>query len=245
MTSILDQETPPETPQVDPEKDYFSELVGEDKKYKTEKDLARAVMEKEAFIQRTTRENAELREDLQSSRATKRLEEQLDQLLQAQAQRPPSNDNNQHRESEPPKGPAITPEEIKKLIKEDRDYQQMVQNRDQVTKRLQETYGSNYVSKVKETASQLSVDPNYLDNLAVSNPQAFYRIMKMDEPRRQDDSILAPPRGGITSVPQSGSRKNWDYYEKMRKTKPTEYHSIQVQNEMHAEAQKQREDFYK
>ena len=47
---------------IDPTVDYTDQLVGEDKPYKTVKDLARAALEKEQFIKRLTAETAQMRE---------------------------------------------------------------------------------------------------------------------------------------------------------------------------------------
>lgn len=246
MTSILDQtdDQLPIVPQVDPEKDYFAELVGEDKPYKTEKDLARAVAEKEAFIQRTTRENAELREDLKASRATKRLEEMLDQMQALQArQEPPSNDDNQRREPER-QSPQLTLKEVEEFVsRRDREKSQR-DNRDTVMRKLQSVYGENYVSKVKETASQLNADVEFLDSLAVNNPPAFFKLMGIEDKRQEDNSILSPPRGRTNTTAFTANKKNWPYFENMRKADPSRYHSIQTQNEMHQEALKQGEAFY-
>src|SRR5688500_15910791 len=52
--------------QFDQDKDYFSELVGEDKKFKTPADLARAKAESDAFIERLKQENSGLRNELKT-----------------------------------------------------------------------------------------------------------------------------------------------------------------------------------
>lgn len=248
MTSILDTLDPnykPDFPEpVDPEKDYFSELVGEGKKYKTERDLARAVMEKESLIQRQTRERLELLDDLKASRATKNMEELLDQMKELRAPQTPSNDDNQIREPVV-QGKALTLEDVKRSLREEQEVNTRKSNAQTVQKKLHSFFGENYVSKVEDVASQYNVDPSFLDDLAQKNPTAFYKLMGMEEQRPQGSSILdTAPRSSRMTTPSSPSRKNWAYYEDMRKKDVLRYNSISTQNEMHSEAQKQLEHFY-
>lgn len=248
--SIIDvNQELPEVPYVDPEKDYFSELVGEGKTYKTEKDLARAVAEKEAFIERLKREKSELYEDLKSSQTTKRLEEIADQLTAFRQQpQSPSNDDNQPREREASAQTGLTLTDVENLLQKRETIKVQETNRDVVQKRLQEAYGTEFVSKVKDQANKLGVGVEFLDSVAVNNPNVFYKIMGLDNQPQQQPDIFSPPRTRITPVTSGGPvKKNFAYYEKMRKEKPAEYHSINIQNEMHKEAlasYDRGEDFY-
>ena len=48
-----------QTVSIDPDKDYFEELVGDDKPFKSPKDLARAKLESDKFIEQLKQENRE------------------------------------------------------------------------------------------------------------------------------------------------------------------------------------------
>jgi len=233
---------------VDPEKDYFPELVGEGRKYKTQQDLARAVVEKEFHIKRVENENSEMRTDLKEKETAKTLEEILNQLEVLRTQ-PPSNGNNQNREAEQMQNTGLTSAEVEALIQKRESINQQKVNRDSVQKKLRETYGKDFVSKVEETATHLGVGVDYLDNVAVQNPNAFYRLMGMEQTTQRKADEFSPPRSRLNfdSNSSSSNKKNFAYYEQMRKAKPSEYHSIKIQNEMHQEAlaaYERGEDFY-
>ena len=73
-----------QTPQIDPNKDYLAELVGEGKKFKTDKDLARGKYEADLYVKTLERQLDELRNDHLKLRedytARAKLEELLGQL---------------------------------------------------------------------------------------------------------------------------------------------------------------------
>src|SRR5689334_15076479 len=64
-------------PEIDPAKDYTLELIGEGKKYKDAQAAARALLEKDNFIQRLQAENAEARKQLQQG---SKIDEFLDKM---------------------------------------------------------------------------------------------------------------------------------------------------------------------
>jgi hypothetical protein len=233
---------------VDPEKDYYSELVGADKKYKTNQDLGRTVVEKDAYIKRLERENAEKLEDIKQLQTTKNLEDILNQIEVLRTQ-PPSNGNNQRREAEQMQTTGLTSAEVEALIQKREMVNQQRVNRESVQKKLRETYGKDYVSKVEDAATQLGMTIEHLDSVAVQNPNAFYRLMGMDQTTQRKADDFSPPKSRLNfdSSTSSSGKKNFAYYEDMRKKKPSEYHSIKIQNEMHNEAlaaYERGEDFY-
>lgn len=242
MTSILDKIDA--LPQVDPEKDYLPDLVGEGRKFKDATELARAKVHSDVFIQRLEAENEDLREYAKSMRVTKNLEEMLDQMQTLKKPEPPSNEDNQNSERDEKQSQQLTVKDVEALLQRREAETSAKKNRDDVINRMQQNFGTNYTSKIQEVASQLSVTPQYLDQIAVSNPSAFYRLMGMDQQKQQDVSVLTPPRNQMTTTPRQTGVKDWTYYEKMRKEKPDQYHSPQIQNEMWNEALKQQEAFY-
>lgn len=242
MTSILDKIDA--LPQIDPEKDYLPELVGDGKKFKDVTELARAKAHSDVFIQRLEAENEDLREYAKSMRVTKNLEDMLDQMQTLKKPETPSNENNQSNERDEQSSQQLTLKDVEAMLQQRETAASAKKNRDEVVQRMQQNFGTNYTSKITEVASQLSVTPQYLDQIAVSNPTAFYRLMGLDQQQKPDVSVLTPPRSQMTTAPRQTGTKNWDYYEKLRKEKPDQYHSPQIQNEMWNEALKQQESFY-
>lgn len=234
---------------IDPEKDYTSDLIGEGRKYIDQKSASRALLEKDAFIERLKRENAGVRSDLN---ARMRLEDALDKL----AATPRTEEAPATREELPnaDKPPTYSPEDVAKMVKEevDRNSQEasIQRNLKQVKDRLKDAWGEDYSSKLKQLANKLDVGENFLDDVAKKNPTAFFQLVGISgqpTPKVEDNGPFAPPRSRNTAgfVPASND-KNWTYYENLRKTNPGQYWSPRVQNEIHNaafKADKENKDF--
>lgn len=241
-------------PSVDPNKNYWDELVGEGKRYADPVAAGRGLAEKDAHIARLERETAGLRQEL-SSRT--RMEELVEKL--AQVKETPSIPVTTPDEPAS-KSPGLTPEDIQRsvdaaLAKRDADA-----NRNIVKQKLQEAWGSDYATKLRAFANQLSVGEQWLDSVAAQNPNAFLTLVGISDvgggnvKHREADvtpsgHTVAPPRSSATFTPTVHSnQKNWKYYENMRRSSDpavrNNYWSREVQMELHKEAERQGDAFY-
>lgn len=216
--------------QVDPNKDYFSELVGADKPYKTEKDLARAVVEKEAFINRLKTEKDGVLSELQG-RAN--LEALIDKLAATSVKTP---------EVEPqalPQGQpvqSLTPDDIIKLLDERTSKANAeaakAANQKAVHDRLRQTHGAHAAGFYSQKAQELGGEA-FLDEIVSRSPQAAFKLLGIEEVQRQ----IEAPHSSVNSggfVPSSGEIKNAKYFADLRrKMNPAEYWSPRIQNEIH------------
>src|SRR6266700_391496 len=82
IDNLLEPEA--DLPNVDPDKDYFKELVGEGKKFKSPEDLARGKFESDQFIEILKKRQDEMRADYlklrEDNTAKAKLEDLIDQL---------------------------------------------------------------------------------------------------------------------------------------------------------------------
>lgn len=241
--SLFDGTTPP----VDPEKDYFSELVGEDKKYKDPRAAGRALVEKDNFIEQLKVENAQMRDEI-----TKRvgMEALVDKITAARTTAPTDSENNQNRnvESPPtreqPAAPAASVETTVDQILTKRFAERTAsENRVKVANVLQSQWGPGWAKVLSEKAEALGVGTNFVDDLAGRSPQAVFQLAGVTE---------APVTRGATAPalrtnpgPNVGGRKNFAYYDQLRKTDPTKYFSLRNSQEMMAAAVDQGDDFYR
>lgn len=211
--------------QLDPNTDYFSQLVGDDKKFKTPQDLARGKAEADAFITRLQAETQDLRNEL-STRV--KYEEFLDKLNSAQLSndRQPSGDDQQQQK------PAMTPEQIAELVaaQVSRTEQQKTakQNEEFVANKLREVLGPNYASKLRQQAAELGMTEQEVSNLAAYKPKAMLKLFGVDEDR---ESFTAPPRTQATSFAPTGTKRGKSYYDNMYKTDKERYFSPEIYNE--------------
>jgi hypothetical protein len=253
MTSLLstDDVTIPENKAPDPEKVTLDALVGEGKKYKDPDAIANAVVHKDNHIAQLERETARMREQIAELAAERRANERFDEirdLLTNRTAETPNNDPTQERERV--ESAPIKEEDIEKILDKREAVRRKTDNIKTVKNKLVEVYGRDFTEKVKEAATNLNVGTDFLDSVAAQNPQAFYKLIGLEdepaEPQRAPDGS-PPPRNRLSPDvfrPVTGSQKNWDYYETMRRSDPVRYASRETQWEMDREAVKQGEAFY-
>lgn len=224
-------------PAIDPTKDYFPELVGEDKKYKTNADAARAILEKDAFIKRVLDEKRQLEEDLKTRI---NMQDFLDQVKTPVRQPTAETVTIQ---SEAPAS-ELTPANIEELVQRQIAQREADNARSRnlltVQGRLQEALGDTYSEQVKQRARDLGLDIAYFNDTAARSPQAFFELMGLNRPREE---LTTLPRG--TSNPPNfvANKKNFQYFNKMRKENPNLYYS-QGQKEEWKLAKEMGADFF-
>ena len=248
MTTLLDN-TDIETPVIEDTQEYkLSDFVGEGKKFKDESAVAKKIVKSDEHISRLEREKAELLADLQAAVQEKKANERLEEIKNLLERRQPSesqsNDNNQNRETDRTDAP-LDVSQIEKIL----DQREVKRRRDanlaETKKRLVETYGRDFPSKVKEAASNLSIGVQDLEGIAADSPQAFFKLIGVES--RSPENPITPPRSSMTPEfkPQTGSVKNMSFYEAMRRSDPVRYHNRETQWEMDQMSQKLGPDFFK
>lgn len=214
--------------EIDPTKDYYSELVGDDKKYKDNQALALSRVHADATITQRERELAQLREEL-STRLS--LEQFLDKLNQNQAV---SNLDLQTQDDNQQDKSAMSTEQMRQLVAdrmlELESEKTATQNLNTVVSKLSEVYGPNYASKLRSQASELGMSEVEVKSLAARNPKVLFRLLGVDKDQKQD-LFQTPIQTQVTSLP-SGQKRGFNFYEKIRKSDPNTYFSPKIQNEM-------------
>lgn len=107
---------------------------------------------------------------------------------------------------------------------------------------LAKVWGQDYVPKLRERARELELSEAYLEQLARDNPKGFLNVVL---PKGLDTSVpsYTPPSSSVRSTTSTNSnKKNYAYYQNIRKTDPKKYDMLV--REMHEEAHKQGEAFY-
>lgn len=226
---------------IDPEKDYFVELVGEGKKYKDSTAAGRALAEKDAHIARIERENKDYRDRVKS---TQTLEEIVNQLREQRSQEPAHQNNGTNQEPHL-ETPAFTKEDLEALFEErltKRDSERVErENLATVMSLAEKALGPNFQRELEKRRQDLGLGPDFLTSVAKSNPKAFAKIMGLDE--KKENSLFAPPateRNTASSV--GGTKRNYKWYQELRKKDHRAYEASVQQ--MHKDAHEQGEAFY-
>lgn len=239
---------------IDPTHDYFSDLVGDDKKFKDEKALARGKAEADAHIARLEHEKAELKQDFDrlhnESQSRARLEELIDKIAQANSNNT-NNDNsgttNQNNQGNSRDSSALNPEELKSMVsdlfKQELTNTQKERNMAKSMEVLKQKFGENYVEPLKNFAKTVGLTEDQIRSLAQDSPAALGRLIGLDT---QSGTGLTQERSSTNSAsfkPNSGER-TYSYYEKMRKDNPKEYHKTETQIQRMKDADRLGEKFF-
>lgn len=209
--------------------EYLDRLVGEGKKFKTVEDLARGKYEADAYVERLTEEQKELRAELEKRVG---LEEKLDSLLKAQEGR-------DRKPNDPPAGKQVDDLDIDKLIdgklSERAKAEQERTMFQESQKAVVDHFGGDAEQArqfVAKRAQELGVTPEYLGSRAKESKQAFLALVGIQA--RPDNRQTDIPRGTQTDVPAShqgpkpGTKQ---YYDQMRRENPRLYYSAKIQQE--------------
>jgi len=231
------------------EPDYIAELTGPGKKfdrskYADETEMWKAVAKgkyeadryvafKETEYDKLSTDYKTLRED---SMAGASLKEILDQLKEQQLA---SSTNNQIA-NEVKTEPAFDPRKIEDLIEQKLTAAERArkekQNFDFVRNTLKEQYGENHQAVLKQQIEELDLNDEYVNELARTNPKVLLKLLAVGE--RRSENFQAPPRSSQSSSSFSPKveKRDWNYYEKMRKENPVLYNNPKTQVQMHKDA---------
>lgn len=227
---------------VDPNKDYLSELVGEGKKYKDPAALARSRVEADRHIQRLETEQKALRTDMNSRLA---LEELVTKLSSYKAPDPAPTGGDDNR-SEPSKT-ALTADDLARIVDERvsaiSETERSKANLNLVKSTLKKEWGNSYVDKMKEKAQELGVGENFLNDLAMKQPNAFLKLMDANVAQNATTTTpntASPLMGGQVDSSKRQMNapavdphfKGKSYYDKMRREKPSQFWDHKTQLEM-------------
>lgn len=245
MTDIFNSEN--DEPVIDQSKNYLTELVGEDKKFKTPEDLAKGKAEADAFIEKLKGELSGLRQELNTRL---KLEEVVDRI--SSSSKSPSSEQEPKALEQDASKSAITPEAVQELVNKTlTDAQKATQrtrNMQFVEQKLQEAFGPTFRRTIKEQAQKLGIGEEFAKNLAAEQPNAFLKLFDVSPRQEAASTSQGAPRSSVNSEalnfrPDAGVKRK-SHYEALRKKEPARYWSVAVQNEMHKEAQRQGESFF-
>ena len=213
---------------IDESVDYYSELVGEGKKFKTEKDLARGKWESDQYIKK-------LRADLEAAKAELQNKSSMEELV-----------NKLRNEERPSESPSPTPERpvlseddfenkvLELLAKRERE-RNLETNMERVTRVLEESLGSSDAARLAlvKAAKDTGMSMNEIRELAQRSPNAVFKLIGVNDSGRQPQ-VPTVPRNQYNPAASEvgGTARNSAYYERMKQTDPKRYFSEKTTVEM-------------
>lgn len=215
-----DQITDSVTQSVTADENLFNALVGEQQKYKTPEDLAKAYANADQFIETLKEENRQLREKMQQA---KTIDDVLERMTKQDTA--PATDNLQDS--------GITPEVVQQLVektlKGKEEASKRTSNLLAADKLMKDKFGDKATEMFKQRASTPEKQ-KILMELAATDPQDFVALFGVAnvQANNMDTSSV-----NTTSAPSTGNRDNteWtkEWVAKIRKEKPDQYWSQDFQ----------------
>lgn len=221
----------------------LADLVGEDKKYKSPDDVAKAYAHAEGHIRNLER-------DLAALRAEKDVANNPNPT-------PQNPDPGQVNTPTPPVEPRSDPNprvdendfrsRIREEVKALNEQSKAADNIETVASKLVQIYGDTAKASeaVRRRAQELGVSVEWLRDSSARSPSAFYATMGITTEGPTSRTTPAPHSEVNTNAQYGGKPKNFDYYDNIRKEDPKLYFSAAMQREMQSQAKAQGSDFYK
>lgn len=236
-----------DAPVVDPASVTFETLVGEDKKYKTPDDIARAKVHADLTIAQRERENRELREELDRRLSAEELLARARQAPNGTVQNNPPVTPTEPTAPKVPEGDDLAAR-IREITRAEREQEIRETNLTQSVDKLVEVYGSEDRANqaVRAKAQELGVSVEWLQSAAAQSPKAFLSYFNVDQapkpttPASSSDVNTAALRHNTGGVKEG----TYAYYAAMRKENPRLYYTPATQNKMFADAKRLGQAFY-
>lgn len=170
--------------------------------------------------------------------ATASLEELRDQIVNAakgtsNGDLPNANTGSNESQTQP----IDIEKKFKDLYEQTRKAEQALENTNKVMTTLKDRFGNGYQQVLRDTG----LSDNRIRELAAEAPEAVFRLVGLDQQR---ESFQAPPRTGERFVPKGAPKRDWNYYQEMKKSNPKLYLDPKITVQMHNDAIALGEAFY-
>lgn len=227
--------------------DWVSKLAetrGE--KWKDPQVIAKGKFEADQHIENLEKQLAEMREDL----AKNSYAEQVLAALKDKGQTP----NGDTSESKNDKGDESTQNttdaadvDIESLVEQTltkREKEQAIaRNVEQVSSHLEQEFGTEAASIVKQKADELGMSLDRLKDMAGESPKAFLALVGSAPLPERNADVSSSVNSQAVAQTRAGT-KNWKYYQDMRRKNPNQYYKPSVQNEMVKMREQMGDSFY-
>lgn len=240
MSDLFTEEnqTTVELPFTNPDEVKLEDLVGEDKKYKTNSDLVKALAHGQNHIARIETENkqhtAELAKRASVDEAIKRLTEQAEQKPNSGPDDTPTPDDKTPSDSD---AASITLEDVKKLLAEDKQVSTKEKNLQTVNSRLVEVAGSEQEAQalLVKRSEELGVSLTRMKELAAETPAVFFKLIDLDSKDKSNSPANSKQKYSRTPsqrAPNAEILETSADFAELRKTDRSRYFSPEVQQKL-------------
>ena len=201
-----------------------NEFIGEGKKYATEADALASVPHAQAHIDKLEAEKAELLEDLNKRQTA---EELLDKMREA------------GRTSDTPSESVDLEALVDKRLAVKEQADRKAANISKADKAYKEKWGEKSGEALALQAQELGMSVSAMQEVAANSPSAFMKMVGLET--TNTGTAHKPMESSVNTEQLAGSgvkHGTYAYYNALRKSDPSKYHSRAVTLERHNQAQK-------
>jgi len=241
MTDVFSGETKPTIPD-----NALETLVGEDKRYKDVESLAKAALEKDAFIEKLKGENEEAGNQIaKDQEAIKKLE--TVQEIYDKLKSPNPDASQQATQTNEGTQAEISAVDIEKMVQDQfaktASQAEGQRNVDAANKALVDKFGDNAATIVQKRSQELGMSLEELQSLASRTPDAFLTLVGASRESTQSQTITTPT--STVRIDNSGGNvRNEKYYQELKLKDPTAYFSKETRAQKLKDAIALGDNFY-
>jgi len=222
--------------------DKLALLVGEGRKYATTDALADAYLNADQFIETLKEENARLRSERKQKEV---LEEQLKQYQEATS----TSSSTQGKDTAASTAAGMSEGDIARIVEQHITGRETARTREANLAKADSLMRAKFGDRAKEIFAKEASTPELMDSykkLAETAPEKFIALFTSETPKTQQTSGASTVNTASENLIPAGSSAEPGtkaYYNALRRSKPEEYYSQQVQMQMLKDAEN-REKFY-
>lgn len=199
--------------------------------------IAKSKVESDAFIKIKNTQTDEMRAEAQRLRqentAKASLQEYIDQMRTLGNTNSSSAQTPANESQVPLYDPKTVKDTIYQTYSEIRQKEQEDANFATVVGKLKERFGDRFQPHLKEKAMELGLNDLAVESMARTMPQVLIRSLGLDQAQPQ---YVNAPRSSMRLdqfQPKGGLKRDYAYYEKMRKDQPELFNSTKITVQRH------------
>lgn len=238
MDNLLDDKS---EPAFDETKNYFEDLVGEGRKFKDEKELAKSKILGDLYIKDIVRQKDELANSYIELKAQYDAQAKLVDLVDRIGDQKRTNNDDTLNVIK------NVPDNSIDLDSLDKRFEQLFSKREKVQienenlkksqKMLREGLGDNYVNVIRSRIDDLDLSEEDVNALAKRSPKTLARVLgiELEQKSNTPNMFQSPPvsqRRSDTFKP-AVQKRTWSYYQEQKKTNPRIFLDPKIAIQMH------------
>src|SRR5882762_730702 len=212
-------------------------------KDKSKEEILEAKINSDLFIKTKNAQFDDLKKDYLELRERQQASADLKDLLDQMKKDRLNPDTSTNQQTNNQTGP-LKPEDLESLVSkqvsekltEHQRTLQQAENFRSVQVKLKEALGDDYQNAYKHRLDTLGISREYADELAKNHPSVFIKTFDLDAQRAVSNQ--APPRTQQrqTSFAPNTPKRDWNYYQELKKTNPKIYLDPKIAIQMHDDA---------